>query len=121
MTLIARSDNGEEVFFSPSPKPDAPLIQDQSAIAVTQFGLMQNFPNPFNPRTKINFCLPEETLVSLSVYDITGRQVARLVNKVMKAGIYSIDFNGQYLSSGIYIYKMQAGNFSAIKRMLLIK
>lgn len=121
LTLIARSDNGEEVFFSPSPKPDAPLIQDQSAIAVTQFGLMQNFPNPFNPRTKINFCLPEETLVSLTVYDITGRQVARLVNKVMKAGTYSIDFNGQHLSSGIYIYKIRAGNFSAIKRMLIVK
>lgn len=85
------------------------------------YALCQNYPNPFNPLTKIEFNLPEDEFVSLKIYDIKGKEVLALVNALKKAGRYSVDFNGQRLSSGIYIYKIQAGNFSAIKRMLLVK
>ena len=82
---------------------------------------MQNYPNPFNPSTKIKFNIPDDGFVSLKVYDINDKQIADLVHDFRKAGCYAVDYNGQNLSSGIYIYKMKAGNFSEHKRMLLVK
>jgi Secretion system C-terminal sorting domain len=86
-----------------------------------EFNLSQNFPNPFNPVTKINFALPKQGFVSLKIYDITGREVQTLVSEVKQAGYYSVDFNGANLSSGVYFYKIQSGDFMMTKRMLLIK
>lgn len=97
-----------------------PIEQKQSDLP-SSFNLSQNFPNPFNPCTKIKFNLPDDAFVSLTVYDINGKQVANLVNDFRKAGRYAVDFNGQHLSSGLYLYKIRAGNFLSIKRMLLVK
>ncbi len=85
------------------------------------FYLAQNFPNPFNPVTKIYFSVPSSQIVKLQIYNILGQQVKTLVNKQMEAGNYSADFNAANLPSGIYLYKLQAGNFSQVKKMLLIK
>ncbi|HEY5535259.1 MAG TPA: T9SS type A sorting domain-containing protein [Ignavibacteria bacterium] len=86
------------------------------------FTLYQNYPNPFNPITKINYDLPKDSKVSLVIYDILGREIVRLVNGEFKpAGRYMIDFNGSNLSSGVYFYKIQAGDFVSVKRMVLIK
>ena len=85
------------------------------------FNLSQNFPNPFNPVTKIYFSVPSSQIVKLQIYNILGQQVKTLVNKQMEAGNYSADFNAANLPSGIYLYKLQAGNFSQVKKMLLIK
>ena len=74
------------------------------------FELSQNYPNPFNPTTKINFTLPEKTNVSLKVYNILGSQVAVLLNEIKDAGIYSVNFKAEGLSSGIYIYKISTGS-----------
>lgn len=93
----------------------------ESEITAYEFKLSQNYPNPFNPRTKIEFAIPSQTLVRLSVYDITGRQVALLVNEIKQAGNYLMEFSGENLSSGVYFYKMEAGEFRQVKRMLLIK
>lgn len=90
----------------------------------TQFALEQNYPNPFNPSTSIYYSVPKQSLVSLKVYDMLGREVASLVNEMKEAGNYSVDFNTAAagdLSSGIYYYKIQAGDFVATKRMVLMK
>jgi len=86
-----------------------------------EYALSQNYPNPFNPVTKINFALPKQGFVTLKIYDITGREIQTLVNEVKQAGHYTVDFNGAHLSSGVYFYRIQSGNFVSVKRMVLIK
>jgi hypothetical protein len=88
---------------------------------ITDYQLQQNYPNPFNPSTKITFLLPETANVSLKIYDINGRLVANLVDEMKSAGSYEVDFNAGNLASGIYLYVLQAGNYSEIKRMTLLK
>ncbi|MBP9122667.1 MAG: T9SS type A sorting domain-containing protein, partial [Ignavibacteriaceae bacterium] len=88
---------------------------------VTSFELMQNYPNPFNPSTLINYKIPESAHVSLKVYDITGMEVAALVNKIQTQGVYTINFDASTLSNGIYFYKLEAGRYSAVKKLSFIK
>lgn len=83
--------------------------------------LLSNYPNPFNPTTKINYSLPYDSKVSLSVYDISGREVIKLIDEVKVAGNYSVEFNGNNLSSGAYYYRLTAGNITETKKMMLIK
>jgi N-acetylneuraminic acid mutarotase len=85
------------------------------------YSLSQNYPNPFNPSTKINFSLPKSGMVELRVYDVLGREVALLINGITQAGNHSVDFNASELSSGVYFYTLRAGDFTATKKMLLIK
>lgn len=83
--------------------------------------LWQNYPNPFNPTTVITYQVPSSSLVSLTVYDVLGREVATLVNERRSAGTYQVLFNGTNLPSGIYFYRLQAGTWSETKKMMLIK
>lgn len=92
-----------------------------SNIIPTSMKLQQNYPNPFNPTTKISYSIPKSEFVSLKVYDVLGNEVASLVNNYKDAGDYSVDFNGTSLSSGIYFYRLQAGNNVFIKKMTLMK
>jgi hypothetical protein len=93
-------------------------IEDRPAA----FELEQNYPNPFNPTTRINFQLPQAEDVTLKVYDMLGREVsALLTNTRLSAGTHSMSFDGSGLSSGMYIYQIQAESFSASKMMTLIK
>lgn len=85
------------------------------------YSLEQNYPNPFNPSTKISFSIPTSGYVSLKVYDILGKEVNTLVNEVKSAGSYSVNLNASSLTSGIYFYKLESGNFSKTMRMILIK
>ncbi len=85
------------------------------------YALKQNFPNPFNPSTNINFSIPKSGLVTLKVYDMTGKEVATLVNEVRTAGNYLVGFNASGLPSGVYFYKVSSGNFADTKKMLLTK
>ncbi|MCZ7609084.1 MAG: T9SS type A sorting domain-containing protein [Ignavibacterium sp.] len=87
----------------------------------SQFELSQNYPNPFNPTTKINYTIPFDSKVTISVYSVTGELIAELVNDFVTAGAYSVDFDGRNLASGIYIYKMTAGNFTQTNKMMLMK
>jgi hypothetical protein len=91
-----------------------------------EFALRQNYPNPFNPTTQIVFSLPEQSDVTLEVYDITGRLIATLMNDNLSTGSYTVTWDaknqsGQLVSSGIYIYRLQAGSFVQTKRMVFIK
>ena len=87
----------------------------------TSFSLSQNYPNPFNPTTKIKYSIPGERKVILKVYDVLGRDVATLVNEVKQPGNYEVEFNGSEYSSGIYFYKLEAGSFIQVKKMILLK
>lgn len=85
------------------------------------FSLEQNYPNPFNPATTIKFSIPQTGFVMLKVFDVTGREVASLVNGEIKAGLYKADFNASTLGSGVYFYKLVGSGFSDTKKMILIK
>ncbi len=87
------------------------------------FKLYQNYPNPFNPSTTINYSIPKRSFVLLKVYDILGNEIATLVNGEENAGNYSVQFNSgiNHLASGIYFYKLQAGEFTATKKLILLK
>ena len=87
----------------------------------TEFDLSQNYPNPFNPVTSINYHVSEASLVSIKVYDLIGREVAILVNEVKQPGIYQVSFGTENLASGVYFYKMTAGDFSSVRKMNLLK
>ncbi|MCX6162194.1 MAG: T9SS type A sorting domain-containing protein [Ignavibacteriae bacterium] len=85
------------------------------------YSLDQNFPNPFNPVTKISYDVASLSKVTLTVFDILGNKVATLVDKKQEAGSYTVDFSGTNLSSGMYLYKIEAGGFTAVKKMTLVK
>ncbi len=85
------------------------------------YALLQNFPNPFNPSTTITYELPHASHVTLEVYDVLGRQVEVLVNDVRNAGSHEVMFKGARLSSGVYFYRLQTGDFVSARRMLLTK
>ena len=86
-----------------------------------QFRLLQNYPNPFNPATTINFTLPTPQNVSLDIFNSAGEKVATIVNESLQAGYHSINFNASKLSSGIYFYSIKAGDFVAVRKMILLK
>ena len=86
-----------------------------------QFVLSQNYPNPFNPSTAIKFDIPKSSPVKLSVFDVTGREIEVLVNENLSAGSYSVSWDAGKVSSGIYFYRLTAGDFVQTKKMMLIK
>jgi len=101
------------------------LDNDVVVSAANGFDLSQNFPNPFNPTTRIEYSIPEGGIVKLLIYDINGRQISQLLNEYKSAGYYNINFDGSNLSSGIYFYKLQlesgANTFTRIMKMSMIK
>jgi hypothetical protein len=86
-----------------------------------KFNLSQNYPNLFNPNTKIDYSIPKNGFVILKIYDVLGREIKTLVNENKTAGYYSIDFNGSEFPSGVYFYKLESNEFGDVKRMILIK
>jgi photosystem II stability/assembly factor-like uncharacterized protein len=85
------------------------------------FALEQNYPNPFNPTTKIKYSVPNDGLVNIAVYNVLGEKVADLVNTFQKTGNHEINFDATELASGLYLYRMDAGQFVSVKKMLLLK
>jgi hypothetical protein len=87
----------------------------------SDYSLSQNYPNPFNPSTKIEYSIPEQSFVQLNVYDILGNEVATVVNQEQSTGTYRADFNGENLASGLYIAKLQAGDYTKSIKMTLLR
>jgi hypothetical protein len=96
-------------------------IERVSTKTTEKFSLSQNYPNPFNPNTRINFDIPKQSEVKIIVYDILGREVATLVNEQLKHGTYEVEFDGSNFSSGVYYYKLIAGDFIVTRKMVLVK
>ena len=95
---------------------------DQATVVIPErYGLSQNYPNPFNPATTIEYQLPKKGKVTMKVFDVVGREVRTLVNGTQDAGSYKVRFDGSTLSSGVYFYKIQAGKFSDVKKLILMK
>ncbi len=103
------------------PLSELVAVREVEGSAPESFVLNQNYPNPFNPSTMISFSVTEQSDVTLSVYDLLGREVAMLVRERLQAGSYEVEFNPQNLSSGTYLYKLSAGIFSETKKLQLLK
>ena len=96
-------------------------VDDQIAVLPKQFKLAQNYPNPFNPTTTINYELPKSSKVTIKLFDMLGKEVMTVVNKEQPAGYYSLNVEATRLASGIYFYRMIAGDFVQTKKMMLLK
>lgn len=101
--------------------PEGITSVSSNEVMVKEFKLYQNYPNPFNPSTSIKYSVPERTNVRLSVYNILGSEVVNLVNETKNAGEYEVEFDASKLSSGVYLYKILAGNYKATKKLILMK
>ncbi len=105
--------------------PTAVGIEDNS-ILPSGFALEQNYPNPFNPITTIEFTLPNRSQVSLSIFNVLGQRISVLADRQMPAGTYSMEWNGRDsygrpVSTGVYFYRLQAGDFTDTRKMVLLK
>jgi hypothetical protein len=96
-------------------------IVKKNNIEPIKYELSQNYPNPFNPITNIKYQIQKPGLVTLKIYDITGREIKTLVNEIKNPGSYIVTFNGSEFASGVYFYRIQAGDFAQVKKMVLIK
>jgi lysophospholipase L1-like esterase len=85
------------------------------------YELEQNYPNPFNPSTLISFSLPKQNFVTLKIYNVLGKEVVTLINRELSYGLYSVEFDGSNLASGIYLYQLSAGNYTSTKKLILLK
>jgi len=94
---------------------------EQLADGIETYSLSNNYPNPFNPTTIINYQIPELSFVTLKVYDVLGNEIATLVKEEKPAGNFEVEFKASALSSGIYVYKLVSGDFIDVKKMILIK
>jgi hypothetical protein len=104
--------------------PDGIMMTKQFIFSYTgpkEFKLEQNFPNPFNPTTTIQYQLPQDAKVTLKVYDILGSEVATLVNEEQEAGYKEVKFNGSNIASGMYVYRLHSGNYVSTKKMMVVK
>ncbi len=96
-------------------------VAEVSFAGAIKFELAQNYPNPFNPSTTISFSIPEASNVSLKIFNTLGQEVKTLVNGFKEAGSYKINFDAKNLTSGLYFYRIDAGTFSQVKKMMLLK
>ncbi|MEW5842290.1 MAG: T9SS type A sorting domain-containing protein [Bacteroidota bacterium] len=95
--------------------------QDYQETVPTDYVVYQNYPNPFNPSTNIRFALPKESHVKLTVYDVTGREIVTLVNDNLNAGVHTVEWSAKDLASGMYLYRIEAGSFVKVNKMILLK
>ncbi len=96
-------------------------VEEISNAVPSVYSLKQNYPNPFNPTTNIQFAIPKAGFVTMKVYNLLGQEVSTLVDEYKNAGTYKVDFNASNLSSGVYFYKIDAGSYTSVKKMILMK
>ncbi|MBK7632778.1 MAG: T9SS type A sorting domain-containing protein [Ignavibacteriales bacterium] len=126
VSAIEKNSEGEIFVGTPDgvyicvKKTPTGVINDKE-ILPKNFILSQNYPNPFNPVTTIKYQIPHRSNVSLKIYDLLGNEVADLVNEEQEVGFYNIDFDASKFSSGVYFYRIQAGDFVQTKKMILLK
>ena len=115
--MSAALPTGEVVTF-----PELPVgIEQPEKLTITNFDLAQNYPNPFNSEAIISFSLPIAEIVSLKVYNMLGQEVVSLLDKKIGAGLHRVTLDAGYLDAGIYLYKITAGEYKAVRKMILLK
>ncbi len=120
--FLMRLEMAEYLYSgSSSSHMSKPSSSNETVIEIKEYALFDNFPNPFNPVTTINYQLPLNGLVTLKVYDILGKEVAILVNEQKSKGRYTVKFNASNLASGVYIYQLRINEYVSSKKMLLLK
>jgi photosystem II stability/assembly factor-like uncharacterized protein len=119
-SLICFAIGGEGSLYKTTDGGGVTSVNDNISM-INNYHLYQNYPNPFNPVTIITYSIPESQIVELKVYDLIGNEVAEIVNEYKNVGSYSISFNANNLSSGIYFYKIRAGRFVQTKKLVLLK
>ena len=127
---VLNSDNGEDHILENTgelvvPSLDKFILKRESALPET-FSLYQNYPNPFNPTTTLRYDLPEQAFVTLTIYDMLGREIAQLVSTTQEAGFKLVkwggsDSMGRPVSAGVYLYQIRAGEFVQTRKMVLLK
>jgi len=129
----AETSNGSQISLSPVANTLVTKLATFDHKTTTDFALIQNYPNPFNPETTIEFSLPKISHVTLTVYDLNGREIRKLLNEQKEAGYYSVmwnarDNNGEAVSSGVYFYQIEiqakdseSKAFLDVKKMILMK
>ena len=130
MNWMLTSESGEEYILEGTDEIIVPTEEtftlERKAIIPIAYTLHQNYPNPFNPITSLRYDLPEQAQVTLTVYDLMGREVTQLVNTTQEAGYRSVQWNatdsfGKPVSAGVYLYQIRAGEFIQTKKMVLLK
>ncbi len=119
--VIESGEWDKGVAFISEPIAVGGITSVKSSPNAYSYFLANNYPNPFNPSTTINYEVPSSTFVTLKVYDVLGREIGTLVNEVKSAGQYSVTFDGSKLSSGVYFYRMTAGSYTSTKKAILMK
>ncbi|MEJ2615268.1 MAG: T9SS type A sorting domain-containing protein [Ignavibacteriaceae bacterium] len=94
---------------------------NEESVKLLSFKLEQNYPNPFNPTTSIKYSIASRQFVELKIFNVLGQEIQTLINEEKSAGSYQIEFNAADLSSGVYFYRIHAGSFNQVRKMLLIK
>ena len=127
---VLTSDNGKDYILDGAGEiavlSSERFVLNREPVIPTTFALHQNFPNPFNPITTLSYDLPEEAFVMLTIYDMLGRTVVRLVNTTQEVGYKSVQWDGsdsmgRPVSAGVYLYQIHAGEFVQTKKMVLLK
>ena len=121
VTIPLISDVNRHVVYIAPVTQFVPITGVEDGLKLHSFALDQNYPNPFNPSTLISYTLAERSNVTLKVYDVLGKEVASLVNNSQEAGTHQVTFDASNLATGLYIYTLNAGNFTSSKKMMLIK
>ncbi|NOS86408.1 MAG: T9SS type A sorting domain-containing protein [Ignavibacteria bacterium] len=118
--LNYEADGVIDLIIDEESRPVAtPKVEDY--LVPKNFELTQNYPNPFNPSTTIEYSIPKDAIVALKIYDVLGKEVATLVNDQKAAGTYILNWNASNFSSGLYFYRITAGEFTETKKMFLVK
>ena len=116
-----RDGQGAEIYYKRNPTGNPTAVENINSEFPSEFLLAQNYPNPFNPATSLQYAISSMQFVQLKVYDILGHEIVTLVNEEKPAGVHEVEFNASGLSSGMYLYRLQAGTFVETKKMIILK
>jgi hypothetical protein len=119
--FVSDSAENAEGWIAEIIATEVPQINNNPTAGLTEFKLYSNYPNPFNPTTTIPFNLAKNCHVIIEIYDMTGQCVSLVLNEPMEAGYHEVKFNANNLSSGLYLYRLEAGNYTQVNKMMVLR
>ncbi|MFC2135324.1 right-handed parallel beta-helix repeat-containing protein [Bacteroidota bacterium] len=121
LTVTCYDVDGNESWYSEELEFESPMGANETYIIPSAYTLYQNYPNPFNPSTKIQYALPQQSKVIINIYNVLGERITELLNDIKPAGYHEVEFKANNLPSGIYLYQINAGDYTETKKMILLK